>query len=338
MITKRTFLKGAASLPLAGVLGGTAAAAGTKLTGATYLTPNYASIMWGFKGFVDRLQEGGSEVVFYDSGTLLGAAELVSGLRSGVIDFMFHTTSYINRSFPILGITGLPYVVDALYRNPERLAVGSPLFKLIQEEIAKQNLHLLSLGGGILQPDYLWSDTAKIDTLEGVSGKRIRVAGLDASTAMEKLGAAVVSLPSSELYLAIQRGTIDGIVANAVTIDGRKLQEQTKTAFKLPISANAQGLFVLKSRWDALDEGTRNAVDSAAQWYDQNAARHINEDDIPNVWPAFEKEGLTVVEPSAEQMQQFRSVCEPIWETWKTEVGEEVGTRALQLALGEGSE
>lgn len=338
MITKRTFLKGAASLPLAGVFGKAAFAAGPGLTGATYLTPNYASIMWGFNGFVDRLKESGSEVVFYDSGTLLGAAELVSGLRSGVIDFMLHTTSYISRTFPILGITGLPYVVDALYRNPERLAAGSPLFTLIQDEVAKQNLQLLSLGGGILQPDYLWSDKARIDTLEGISGKRIRVAGLDASTAMEDLGAAVVSLPSSELYLAIQRGTIDGIVANAVTIDGRKLQEQTKMAFKLPISANAQGLFVLKSKWDGLDADTKSAVESAAQWYDQNAARHINEDDIPNLWPAFEAEGLTVVEPSAEQMQQFRTVCEPIWETWKAEVGEEIGTRALQLALGEGAE
>lgn len=340
MISKRSLLKGAMALPALAALPGSLrpAFAAQKMTGVTYLTPAYESLLWGFHGFVDALKEAGGgeiEVDFYDSGTLLSAAEQVSGLRSGLIDFMFHTTSYINGSFPILGVTGLPYVVDELFRNPDRLKIGSPLFTLIKEEVAKQNMELLSLSGGILEPDYLWSGSSAINSMDAISGKRIRVQGLEASTVLENLGAAVVSLPSSELYLAIQRGTIDGLVANVATVDGRRLQEQTSQVLKLPIGANTQGLFMLKSSYERLPDETKDALATATAWFDENAARHIVEDDIPTVWPKMVEAGVDVIEPSEADMEKFREMSEPIWETWKGQVGEEVSDRALKLALGQ---
>ena len=109
-------------------------------------------------GFVERLQQNAGDalaVEFYDSGTLVKADEQVSALRAGTIDFMFHTSSYITRSFEILGITGLPSLVEDLYEHGERIAMETPLWELINEELAKSNLFMLSAGGGIFEPEYV---------------------------------------------------------------------------------------------------------------------------------------------------------------------------------------
>src|SRR5690606_13191010 len=162
-LTKRSFLGLALASGTLAINGmplriRTAHAAQT-VTGVTYLTPTYQALMWGINGFVERLKEAGGDAItveFYDSGSLLKADAQTSALRSGTIDFMVHTTSYISRSFKILGVTGLPSLVEELYRHGDRMAMGSPLFELINEQLAAENIYMLTGGGGIMEPEYIW--------------------------------------------------------------------------------------------------------------------------------------------------------------------------------------
>jgi TRAP-type C4-dicarboxylate transport system substrate-binding protein len=313
-------------------------AAATTLTGVTYLPPSYEGLMWGMSGFVERLNEAGAGEVgvdFYDSGTLVKADEQVSALRSGTIDFMFHTSSYITRSFEILGITGLPGVVDELYENGERIAMGSPLLELINQELAADNLVMISAGGGIFEPEYIWSGAEKVASLDDLSGKKVRVVGYEASTALEEFGVAPVRIPSSETYLALQRGTVDAVVANISTVIGRSLQEQLQYVYKLPTTAFAISVYMLKDRFDGLDDATRSAVMEAATWYDENSASHVNNEVYPNqYWPTVEEAGVEVIEASEADLKRFADASQGIWDWWKEQVGEEVGQQAIDLALG----
>ena len=245
-IDRRRLITTTGAVALASALGlGTTrqAAAAQKLTGVTYLPPSYADLAYGSQGLVDRINEKAGETVaidFYDSGRLLSADEQLPALRSGTIDFMFHTTSYVTRSLPILGITGLPGVVGDLARNPDRLKRGSPLFQLIQDELKKNGLTVLSLGGGIMEPEYIWSTKdAPIRNLDDIEGKKIRVVSFEATKAIEDLGGASVRIPSSELYLALQRGTVDAAVANISTINGRSIQEQVGHVYRMPLTGFA---------------------------------------------------------------------------------------------------
>ena len=127
---RRKFLQSSAALFGASLgfgLSAGAALAETKMTGVSYLPPSYKALSYGSAGFVERLNASDAVTVdYYDSGKLLKADEQLPALRAGSIDFMFHTTSYVTRSIPILGITGLPGVVDALYENPDRLKSNWP--------------------------------------------------------------------------------------------------------------------------------------------------------------------------------------------------------------------
>lgn len=341
-LTRRSLLQyaGAAggALVVNGMPVGLALAQGQTITGVTYLTPTYEALMWGINGFVERLKEAGGDAInveFYDSGTLLGADEQTSALRAGTIDFMVHTSSYISRSLPILGVTGLPSLVEELHVHGDRLAMGTPLYDLINEELASANLFMLTSGGGIMEPEYVWSGANKIASLDDMRGKKIRVVGYEAATTFEKFGVAPVRIPSSETYLALQRGTVDGAVLNISTVLGRKLQEQLRYVYKLPSTAYAQQIFLLKDRWDSLDEPTKAAFQEAGKWFDENFASQVNGDWYPNkYWPRIEEAGIEIMEPSAEDAERFEQAAQEAWEWWKGEVGEEVGQKAIDYALG----
>jgi TRAP-type transport system periplasmic protein len=342
--TRRQSLKlgliAAASTVLsAGPLFSIPAAAATNLTGAYYIPASYEVLSSGPAGFIKYLKDNASDKVnidFYDSGQLVKADEQLPALRSGSIDFMFHTISYITRSVPVLGITGLPGVVDELYKHPERLAIGSPLFNLINEELAKENLYMLSLGGGILEPEYIWSTEASpIRSLADLDGKKVRVVSYEATQVLAHYHAAAVRIPSSETYLALQRGTVDAGVFNISTVIGRSLHEQLAYCYKLPSTAFTIAPFMLRDRWDALDTDTRAALQEAAQWYNDNFVGTANTETYPNkFWPKVTAAGVEIIEPSAEDMASFNEATHSVWDKWKEEVGEDLGTRAIELALG----
>ncbi|MBU2958288.1 TRAP transporter substrate-binding protein DctP [Paracoccus sp. 1_MG-2023] len=343
MTTRRQFLSAGA------VLGGLSVAglprrafASETLTGVSYLPPSYADLAYGSQGLVDRVNEAGEGVValdYHDSGRLVSADEQLPALRAGTIDFMFHTSSYVTRSLPILGVLGLPGVVGPLYENPDRLRRGSPLFDLIAAELEKQGLRCLSLGGGIMEPEYVWSvESAPITDLTQIQGKKIRLVSFEASAALEHFGAAPVRIPSSELYIALERGTVDAAVANISTINGRAIQEQVRYAYRMPVTGFAIGIFTTTRRWDAMPEDVRAAFMEGVEWFDQESARAANEDYFRDqYWPAFREAGIEVIEPSEAEIAEFDKINADVRQVWLDEVGAEVGERAIALAMGEGA-
>lgn len=341
-MNRRFFLGAASALALIVGLGPMTASAQETITGVTYIPPSYEDLAFGFQGFVDRVNAANPDAVaidFYDSGRLVSADEQLPALRSGNIDLMFHTSSYVTRSLPILGITGLPGVVEELYEHPERMKRGSPLFELVREELAKQGLELLTLGGGLFEPEYIWSTkAAPVKSIDDLSGKRVRVVSFEATDVIEDFGGAAVRIPSSELYLAMQRGTVDAAVANISTINGRDLNEQTAAVYKLPLTAFAIGIYMQKDRWDALSQEARDAILEGVEWFDAESTRAANEDYFKaKYWPEFEKAGIEVIEPDEAAMQRLEEASQDVRDAWVEQVGAEVGNRAIALALGKES-
>lgn len=343
MIDRRKFLTYSGALAAGSTLGLplTRAHAAETITGVTYLPPSYKALTAGSAGFVEQLEKNHADVVdidFHDSGRLLAADEQLPALRAGNIDFMFHTTSYVTRSLPILGVLGLPGVVNALYENPERLKRGSPLFNLINEQLEDEHgLYMLSVGGNILQPEYIWStESDPVRTLDDLDGKKVRVVGYEATGAIEAFGGASVRIPSSELYLALQRGTVDAAVCNISTVVGRSLQEQLGQVLRVPVTAFGIGIFVTTDHWAGMSDDVKEAMTSAAEWFDENSARMANEDFYEDeYWPMMDEAGVEVIEPDQETLDRFAEVSEDVREEWIGEVGQEVGERAITLAEGE---
>ena len=157
----------------------------------------------------------------------------------------------------------------------------------------------------------------------------------EATEALKPYGVASVRVPSSETYLALQRGTVDGAVAAVSTVMGRRLFEQTKYCYQLPVTAFTIAVYLLKDRWDKMDDKSKAAFWEAGQWYDQNYAKEVNGTFFKNeYWPELKKRGLEVVAPSAADLRDFEAKSQPVWNWWKKEVGEQIGQKAIDYAKG----
>jgi TRAP-type C4-dicarboxylate transport system substrate-binding protein len=308
-------------------------------TGVTYLTPAYKDLFPPITAFIDHLKKHPDlmKVDFFDSGTLVKTDEQVSALRAGTIQFMFHTTSYITRNYPILGLLGLPSLCDHLYEHGERLAMETPLWKLINEVLAQSNTFMLTAGGGILEPEYIWSGNNKIASLADLKGKRVRTVSFEAEEVLKPYGVGGARIPSSELYLAVQRGTVDATLANISTIMGRKIYEQVKYCYKLPMTGFSIAIFFLKDKWDQMPDKVKAAFWDAGKAFDRTYAANINKVFYPEqFWPQIEKAGIKIFKPTQEELKDFDEKSRPVWAWWKEQIGGEVGQKAINLALAKG--
>jgi TRAP-type C4-dicarboxylate transport system substrate-binding protein len=340
-ISRRTFLQaagiGGAALSVLGPRS-LAFAAVPTYTGSTYHTATYKCTLPGQLEFAKLLAENGKgefEGAFYDSGTLLKEDEQLAGMRANTIQYMFHTTSYITRSMKALGVTGLPKCCEELWKN-KRWGMESPLWKHINDRLASDDIFMLTVGSRNFEPEFIWSSKRnRIARLDDLKGKRIRIVSYEATELMKSFDVSGVRIPSSETYIALQRGTVDGMICTVSTTIGRKLEEQVDVCYQLPCTGFAVGVFMLRSFWDKLPDKHRAIFWETAKVFDATYGDNANETWFKGVyWPYLQKGGMEIVPPSQEDYTRLETVGQPIRELWKKDVGEQWGQKAIELALG----
>ncbi|WP_246209827.1 TRAP transporter substrate-binding protein [Pikeienuella piscinae] len=169
-----------------------------------------------------------------------------------------------------------------------------------------------------------------------MKGKKIRVVSFKATGVMEDMGAAAMRIPSSELYLGLQRGTVDAAVCNISTVIGRSLHEQLKYVYKLPVTAFGFGVFVTTKAWGSWPDDVKAAMADAAKWFDEIGASYANDKIYHDeFWPTVHEAGVEVIEASDEDLAALDAADDKVVEEWISQVGEETGRKAIALALGE---
>ena len=119
-----------------------------KLIFANYIPPSYKDLFPSIKAFADYINEHGKgrvSVEHFHSGSLLKAKQLIPGLMQGTADIILQVDSLIMGTYPILGITELPFLYKDMESSYEKLKIGTPLFEHMNKELAKKNLFMVTI-------------------------------------------------------------------------------------------------------------------------------------------------------------------------------------------------
>lgn len=309
-------------------------AAETTLTMATYIPVGYPVIDAAQRFFVDRVNETGGGTVqidMYWGGTLLKGMEILPGLQAGTADIVFQTTAYLLGSFPILGVQILPIWPDIMAAHG-KLKMGTPLAGLQNEVLRKKDLYQLAVGGVV--PEFLFTKDKMVRHPADMKGLKIRAAGKVEGMVIQTLGAVPVMLPSADLPQALQRGVIDGALMNAWTARGRGLEDSCRYMLVFPLANQSTPIYTKRSKWEHLPGAVQKVLLNAAHDWEQNLVSLVGEkNDLEKVIiPSYEKAGLTVVYPDAEQKAAFHAALQPVIAWWIKEVGADVGEKAIEIA------
>ncbi|HEX9811294.1 MAG TPA: TRAP transporter substrate-binding protein DctP [Burkholderiales bacterium] len=162
-------------------------------------------------------------VQVYPGASLMKPKEQWNALVNGQLDLSSFPLDYASGKVGAFGATLMP----GLVRNHQRAARlnRSPFMKEIKAEIEKAGVMVLSdawLAGAVA------SKQGCIRKPDDIKGLKVRSAGATFAAMWQAAGASIVSIPSNEVYNALQTGVADGTDTSSGSFVSFRLYEQVK--------------------------------------------------------------------------------------------------------------
>jgi len=285
----------------------------TVLTYASQYSPNHpfsrADAAW-IKWISER-SGGRMRIQPYWSSAVLSSEHSMTEIRHGVVDIGLVTPIYARGGAHLIHVQAAYYAglttfdqQVALYRCLER---ADPQFGRELE-----GLVVLAVQGGNLPG--IVTRTHPVKTLEDLRGLRLR-APAELLNVLRHFGADPVDMPMGEVYSALAKGVLDGVVAPGDTLRSLHFAEvaQYFNTLRIPRGAYAARAIGLR-RWNSLTDEERGILQEGVAVWERELDRQLREAEIAGE-AAGHKNGMTFTTPSEADTQKFLAVYNEVAET-----------------------
>ncbi len=225
-----------------------------------YWGPNTTHFFAGVDLALDELARrtnGRLQFERYYSGSLVGAREIPDGLENGIADIGSVLSAYYPARFPLANLgslAGLNYHLWPLIMAYYQTYLDIPEFR---QQLEKRGIRMMMpMGYG---PYYVWSKKP-IQTLEDLKGLKFRGVG-DQAKLLKELGVTPVGMTPPEIYDALQKGTVDGLLGDWDIAHGYKLYDVVKYHSLLPVGTSASFLAISTRTWSKLPADIQKIMD-----------------------------------------------------------------------------
>jgi TRAP-type C4-dicarboxylate transport system substrate-binding protein len=275
----------------------------TVLTYASQYSPGHpfsrADSVW-MKWVAERSQ-GRLRIQPFWSGSVLSAEHSMTEIRHGVVDIGLITPIYAR------GGAHLIHVQAAFYAGLTTFQQQVSLYRCMEradEEFGREleGLQVLAVQGGNL-PGIVTRDRP-VKTLDDLRGLRLR-APSELLEVLRRFGADPVDMPMGEVYSALAKGVLDGVIAPADTLRSLHFAEVARhfNTLRVPRGAYAARAIGVR-RWNSLSDEQRAILkESVAVW------EHALDQQLREAQIAGEKAGrehaMSFVAPSDADVGRF---------------------------------
>lgn len=263
----RKYLLSAASL-LAVATVGLGAAADTYQA-STWLEPSHILTKDAYVPYLADIKaatDGAVDFELYTSSALLPPQTTLSGVGDGVAQLGLVAASYQPSDLPLSGM-----INDLAFTATDPLATALALTEVSmtnQRFIDEYGQHGTVALGAYSTPTYLLACMPNITSVDDLRGKKIRTAGTAQNEWISSLGAVPVSVPSTDIYSGLERGSIDCTLGDATNLEnGPKFGEVTRALTMLEVGTALGMTYVYnKDFWaDIGPEARRQILDASAR-------------------------------------------------------------------------
>lgn len=225
------------------------------------------SIMYKYSElFVQKVKEasgGRLEITVYAPDSLYPVLETLQAVGKGVSEMATCYGSYYKGIDPACMMEFCaPYSFNE-YADMYMRCYELGVLDIMREVYAKQNVHLA--GYYFIPPENLFSKKP-IKSVDDIKGLKVRVGGI-AGDVFKKLGAAVTTVSASEIYTALQLGTVDAAEYSGYAMNyDLGFHEVTKYITPLPHhGVSAGGYWVNMDAWEDLPADLQAIINTCAK-------------------------------------------------------------------------
>lgn len=211
----------------------------------------------------DELKRIASDVdlVIHDSGTLGSEAELQSAALDGTIDLVI--AGSFSHFTPWAGILETPMLFHSNddFRTFSQGPVGADVLDMLTQELGTVPLFIAPHEG----PRAITTASTPISHPDDLRGLKLRNPEVPSFTVMANaVGATPVALDFSELYLALDRGVVDGQHNPLGNIVGQSFQEVQGYLSMVPWGTSPHVVTASRYTWDRLGSPHQEALQQAS--------------------------------------------------------------------------
>jgi TRAP-type C4-dicarboxylate transport system substrate-binding protein len=271
----------------------------------------------------------GLEIQIFPGASLFKPNDQWNAMVNGQLDISAFPLDYASGKVRAFGATLMP----GLVRNHERAKRinSSPFMAEIKKKIVDAGVIVLAdawLAGAVA------SKEGCIRKPDDIKGKKIRSAGATFAAMWQQAGASIVSIPSNEVYHALQTGVADATDTSTGSFVSFRIYEQVKCITAPGDNAlwfMYEPVLMSKRSFDKLNKQQQDALMKAGQKSEEyfNAESKKLDD---NMVAAFKKNNVEVATMTEAEYNAWLAVAkESSYKTFAAEVPE--GQKLIDAAL-----
>jgi TRAP-type C4-dicarboxylate transport system substrate-binding protein len=282
-----------------------------------------------FAAEVEKRSKGAMKFEIYPGSSLMKTNAQFSAMRKGALDMALIPLSYAGGEVPELNIGLMPGLVVSYEQayGWKNKPVGVELTRVLADK-------------GIVLISWIWqaggvaSRGKPVVEPEDAKGMKIRGGSREMDMILKEAGAAVVTLPSNEIYAAMQTGAMDAAMTSSTSFISFRLEEVAKALTTGRTGAYwfmFEPLMMSKAIFDKLPKDQRDTLMAVGAEMEKFALDAAKKDDI-DVATVYQKAGAKVVDLSGATVKKWQDIARKT--AWK-DYGERNEGCAKLLALAQ---
>jgi TRAP-type C4-dicarboxylate transport system substrate-binding protein len=273
---------------------------------------------------VETRTNGALKFEIYPNSSLMKTFAQFDAMKKGALDLSLYPTTYAGGEIPELNVTFMPAVVTS-YEQAYRwktAPIGKELTTILENKGVKLITWMWQSGG-------IAARGKPIAKPADVKGLKIRGGSREMDMMFKGAGATTSNMPSNEIYISMQTGTIDVAVTSSSSLISFKLEELSKG---LTSAGGRSFFFVLepilmsKTIFDSLPPDQQKAIIEVGQEIEPFGLDGSKADDqrLSNV---YAKAGAQVVEMDQAALDEWKAVARET--AWKDFAGRSANTAKI---------
>jgi TRAP-type C4-dicarboxylate transport system substrate-binding protein len=282
-----------------------------------------------FAAEAEKRSKGSLKFEIYPGSSLMKTNAQFSAMRKGALDMSLVPLSYAGGEVPEVNIGLMPGLVTSYeqgygWKNAE---VGKELSRILLEK-------------GIIVVSWIWqaggvaSRTKPIVNPEDARGMKVRGGSREMDLMFKAAGAAVVTLPSNEIYAAMQTGAMEAALTSSTSLMSFRLEEVSKALTTGRGGAYwfmFEPLLMSKTVFDRLTKEQQAIIMTVGGEMEAFARKSAQLDDSA-VAAVYQKAGAKVVDLSPAVVKKWQAIARTT--AWKDYADKNANCAKL-LALAE---
>ena len=268
------------------------------------------------KAKANEKSKGSVTIQIYPAGQLYNDKNMNDAIISGGIDMGLNTVGRWATIVPAMDIFDVPFIFPS-YEKVDK-AIDSGLGEKLGAELLKKGVRpLIWADYGFVQ----YANNKKlVKSPADFDGLKIRGYSKYSAETIKAMGASSVTMGSSEVYMGIQRGTIDGQTSGTTAMRDRKMYEVHKY---LTVTNHASPEFIVainEKSYSKLNADQKKALDAAALEVRDMIRANAKAEDLKAL-ADLKAKGMEVYEVPENELQAWRDATKPVWDLFIKENG-----------------